>query len=118
MALLIPSMQLSAEGQGGTKVAANLTSASVVFFVSGMFQGQGYSGAAAAAPTAAAAAVAKASAFILPGTSLGKFPVGLVITSIWALLFFAAVGFGTWERMQFRDQYRRLKQRAVAAGKD
>ena len=118
MALLIPSMQLSAEGNGGTKVAVNLTSASVIFFVSGIFQGQSYSGAAAAAPTAAAAAVAKAGPFSLPGTTVGVFPVGLIITSTWALLFFAAVGFGTWERMQFRDQYRQRKRLAVAARKD
>jgi hypothetical protein len=117
MALLIPSIQLSAEKAGSPKASANLTSASMIFFVSGVFEGQSASGAAAAVPTAAAAAALAAAAFTLPGTTLGIFPVGLVITSIWALLFFAVVGYGTWERIQFRDQFRQRKERAAAAGR-
>jgi hypothetical protein len=117
MALLIPSINLSAGKGGGTMASTNLTSASMVFFVSGIFEGQSASGAAAAEPTAAAIAAANAAAFTLPGTTLGIFPVGLIITSIWALLFLAAVGYGTWGRIQFRDQFRQRKERAAAAGK-
>jgi hypothetical protein len=117
MALLIPSITLSADKGGGTMASTNLTSASMVFFVSGIFEGQSASGAAAAEPTAAAIAATNAAAFTLPGTTLGIFPVGLIITSIWALLFLAIVGYGTWERIQFRDQFRQRKQRAAAAGK-
>jgi hypothetical protein len=117
MALLIPSIQLGADKSDGSKATTNLTSSSMVFFVSGVFEGQGASGATAAVPTAAAAAAAKAAAFTLPGTTLGIFPVGVIITSIWALLFLGAVGYGTWGRIQFRDQFRQRKERAVAAGK-
>lgn len=116
MALLIPIIQLGAEKDGGTAVTTNMTSASMIFFVSGIFQGQSDSGAAAALPTAAATAAAKAGAYSLPGRTLGIFPAGLIITSVWALLFSAAVGFGTWERLQFRDQFRQRKQRAAVAG--
>jgi hypothetical protein len=54
---------------------------------------------------------------IVPGTNLGIFPVGVIITSIWALLFLCVVGYGTWGRIQFRDQLRQRKERAAAAGK-
>jgi hypothetical protein len=117
MALVIPSIQLSADEGPDPKASANLTSSSMVFFVSGVFEGQSASGAAAAIPSAATDAAMKAAAFVLPGTTLGAFPVGLIITSIWALLFFAVVGYGTWGRVQFREQFRQRKGRAVAAGR-
>jgi hypothetical protein len=117
MALVIPSIQLSTDKGGGTTSTTNLTSSSMTFFVSGVFKGQSASGAAAAVPSAATAAAAKAAGFTLPGTTLGIFPTGLIITSIWALLFLVAVGYGTWGRIQFRDQFRQRKERAIAAGK-
>ena len=117
MAILIPSIQLGADKSGVSEPLTNLTSSSMIFFVSGVFQGQSTSGAAAAETTAVAAAVAKAVAFTLPGTTLGIFPVGLIITSVWASLFIGAVGYGTWERIQFREQFRQRKVRALAAGK-
>jgi len=116
MALLIPTIQLGAD-KDGAKVSTNLTSSSMVYFVSGIFQGKSDAGAAAAVPTAAAAAAVKAGAFVLPGTTLGIFPVGLIVTSVWALLFVAAVGYGTWGRIQFREQFRKRKGLALAAGK-
>jgi hypothetical protein len=116
MALLIPTIQLGAD-KDGVQVSTNLTSSSMIFFVSGIFQGQSDAGAAAAVPTAAAAAAVKAAGFVLPGTTLGIFPVGLIITSVWALLFVGAVGYGTWGRIQFREQFRKRKGLAVAAGK-
>lgn len=120
MSLLIPTIQLGTDegaANAGSTPPTKLTSSSMVYFVSGVFEGQSASGAAAAEPTAAAAAAEKAGAFELPGTTLGIFPVGLIITSIWALLFFSVVGYGTWERIQFRDQFRLRKEKAVAAGK-
>lgn len=44
--------------------------------------------------------------FDIPGLSLGVFPVGLIVTSIWMVLFVAVVGLGTLGRVQFRQQYR------------
>lgn len=117
MALLIPTIQLAADKGGGSKASTDLTSSSMIFFVSGIFQGQSTAGAAAAVPSAAAAAAEKASEFTLPGTTLGIFPVGLIITSVWTLVFLSVVGYGTWERMQFREQFRQRKVRAMAAGK-
>lgn len=115
MALLIPRIRLTAERGSAPDASTDLTSRSMVMFVSGVFEGQGATGVAAAAPGAAAAAATKASAFSLPGTTLGILPVGLIITSIWALLFFVAVGFGTWERIKFRKQFRLRKEQKTAA---
>lgn len=44
------------------------------------------------------------------------FPIGLVVTSVWALFFFLAVGFGTYGRIQYRDQYRRRVRAEQARG--
>ena len=118
MALVIPAITLAANPAGGSTVTTNLTSSSMAFFTAGVFEGQSMSGAAAALPDAATAAATKAAAFTLPGTTLGIFPIGLIITSIWALMFVGVVGYGTWGRIQFRDQFRqRKKGELVAAGK-
>jgi len=45
--------------------------------------------------------------FIVPGLSLGVFPVGLIVASTWVLIFASVVGYGTMQRIRFRDQYRR-----------
>jgi DNA-binding beta-propeller fold protein YncE len=60
------------------------------------------------------AIVSAATQFVLPGTTLGIFPVGLIITSAWTALFILAVGYGTFGRMRFRDHYRRRVARAQA----
>lgn len=52
-------------------------------------------------------------AFILPGVNILIFPIGLIITSIWTVLGFAAYGFGTYERYAYRDAYRRRKAREL-----
>lgn len=117
MSLVIPQIALTAQRADGGKPITNLTSSSMAFFQAGVFEGQGVSGAAAADPTAAAAAATKAAAFTLPGTTLGIFPVGLIITSIWALIFLGAVGYGTWGRIQFRDQFRERKGKEIAGGR-
>ncbi|KAF2137169.1 uncharacterized protein K452DRAFT_291832 [Aplosporella prunicola CBS 121167] len=44
------------------------------------------------------------------------FPTGLIITLIWTFLFIVAVGWGTFGRIRFRDQYRRRVQMDAAVG--
>ena len=51
--------------------------------------------------------------FVLPGTHLGIFPIGLIITGGWTALRIATLGVGTVGRMKFRDQYRAEKQRGI-----
>jgi len=45
--------------------------------------------------------------FTVPGLSLGVFPTGLIITSVWMLVFAVTVIYGTLGRIKHRDQYRR-----------
>lgn len=49
-------------------------------------------------------------AFVLPGTQILIFPVGLVITGTWALLGIGVYGYGTLERWRFREMYRARKK--------
>jgi hypothetical protein len=46
-------------------------------------------------------------AFVLPGTQILIFPIGLIITSVWLLLGVSAYGYGTIQRMSYADTYRR-----------
>lgn len=54
----------------------------------------------------AAAAAGLPTPFDVPGLSLGVFPVGLIVTGSWMFLFFSVVGYGTFGRIQYRQQYR------------
>ncbi len=55
--------------------------------------------------------------FAMPGTTLGIFPIGFIITGSWAVAFVGVVGYGTVGRLRFRDQYRRrIKRELVRAG--
>jgi hypothetical protein len=55
----------------------------------------------------AAAAQGLPTPYIVPGLSLGVFPTGLIVTSIWLAFFIGIVGLGTLGRMQFREQDRK-----------
>ncbi|KAI9762035.1 MAG: hypothetical protein M4579_000671 [Chaenotheca gracillima] len=56
--------------------------------------------------------------FVMPGVTLGIFPIGLIVTGAWAVLGIAVVGWGTFGRYQFREHYRmRMKRANVIAVK-
>ena len=116
--LVIPTVQLSAKSpMTGATMMANLTSADTTYFVNGNFAETPGTGPGAAAPTAIAAAIQTASAFVVPGVTLGIFPIGLIVTSAWSLIFIAAIGYGTYGRIRFRENYRRRKAAAMAGGR-
>lgn len=50
-------------------------------------------------------------AFVLPGTQIMVFPVGLVITGTWLLIGLSVYGFGTFERMQYAEMYKTRQAR-------
>lgn len=87
-------------------------------FVNGFFaqSGNGPTNADPQVAASASAAAQSAAPFVVPGMSLAFFPIGLVVTSVWALFFFLAVGLGTYGRIQFRDQYRRRVRMEEARG--
>jgi len=117
--ILIPRIVLAATSpQTNQPITAQLSSEGASF-INGVFAAQSSNPNSTSGPEAqasASAAAAEAAPFVLPGTSLAFFPVGLVITSVWTVLLFTAVGLGTIGRIQFRDQYRRRVQREQTMG--
>lgn len=114
--LLTPQIDLFALLPSGANITTTVSSQNASF-VNGVFANEGT--ATTKDPKAAASATvlaAQATPFVLPGTSLAFFPVGLVITCVWTAGLFLAVGAGTVGRMQYREQYRRRVKRGVAAG--
>lgn len=91
---LVPTVTLAAKTSAGE--ALNLTlSNTEASFVNGFFTEAQVKAASIPPP------------FVLPGTTLGIFPIGLIVTGSWALIFLLAVGFGTIGRIRFRSAYRR-----------
>lgn len=114
MALVIPSISLYAQSaQTNAMVSTNMTSASIAFFATGVFAGQGASAAAAALPSAVALVAQKAAAFTMPGKTFGIFPVGGIVTAAWIVLFVTAFGLGTIGRIVSRKEYRQHKSTAA-----
>lgn len=109
---LVPRIALSGSDKNG-KVITTVLSSNEASFVNGVFAESVKTSTSAGIPASSAAA--NAGTFVLPGKSLGIFPVGLIITSAWTLLFFITVGFGTVERIRFREAYRRRVKYRVAA---
>jgi len=107
-AILIPMVTLSAKTASGAIVNTTLSSTEAVF-VTGVFSDQPKT-------IATAASIVASIPFILPGTQILIFPIGAIITGIWALLGIATVGYGTYGRMVFREQYRRRVLRAEKGG--
>lgn len=44
--------------------------------------------------------------FVLPGTRIEIVPAGLYLVSAYTAVALAIVGWGTWERAKYRNQYR------------
>jgi hypothetical protein len=90
-----------------------MTSASIAFFTTGVFAGQGASAAAAAMPSAVALAAQKAAAFTMPGMTFGIFPIGGIVTAAWIVLFVTTFALGTIGRIASRKEYRQRKSTAA-----
>ncbi|OCK81374.1 hypothetical protein K432DRAFT_18341 [Lepidopterella palustris CBS 459.81] len=114
--LLIPSIILTAMSPGTNQMVSTTLSSTEASFVNGVFSDATTATNTTAAKASASAAAAKATPFVLPGTKLAFFPIGLVVTCIWTGGLFLAVGLGTVGRLQFREQYRRRMKREMAAG--
>ncbi|KAL8947511.1 MAG: hypothetical protein Q9222_006216 [Ikaeria aurantiellina] len=113
--LLVPNIALSGTDKSGKVITTELSS-SEASLVNGIFAKQATTTTSAGA--SASSAAAQAAVFVLPGRSLGIFPTGLIITGSWTLLFIATVGYGTIERIRFREAYRRrVKYRLALSAK-
>jgi len=111
--LLIPQVTISAQNPALGRNVSTLLSPTEASFVIGLFMTSIGSLTDPAflldkpAQKIEAAAQGLPTPYIVPGLSLGVFPTGLIVTSIWLLFFTLIVGLGTLGRMQFREQYRR-----------
>ncbi|KAH6629535.1 hypothetical protein C7974DRAFT_434064 [Boeremia exigua] len=109
--LLVPQIDLAARNPATNEDVTTTLSNKEARFVNGVFAQKAADNAPSNAdPTAAAAATSAvflAAPFVVPGTALAFFPIGLVVTGIWTVFFILSVGLGTFGRIQFRDQYRR-----------
>lgn len=96
----------------GQTVNTSLSSSEATF-VNGVFAKAATTTKAPAQSPLQTLVVASDAPFVVPGLNILIFPIGAIITGVWAILFVAAVGWGTVGRMQFRDQYRRRSARAT-----
>lgn len=99
LSLLTPAITLSGTGQDGTSINTRLSTQDASF-VNGVFSRAGLQGSQSTSGT-------DVNKFVMRGTKLVGFPIGLVISSIWAALYLMAMGHGTISRYQARESYRR-----------
>ncbi|KAG9258823.1 uncharacterized protein F5Z01DRAFT_4846 [Emericellopsis atlantica] len=120
-ALLMPSLSLTAPSAQSSDNLTTLLSPNEASFITGVFSTltpqSSFSIAQAAVSSSLALLDEGEIAFILPGTQILIFPIGLIITGTWALLGVGVYAFGTVERWRFREGYRdRVKGGVGAAG--
>ncbi|KAI0467721.1 hypothetical protein F4859DRAFT_231656 [Xylaria cf. heliscus] len=113
--LIMPIFTLSATDATGQTVTTNVSSNEAAF-VNGIFSKEVVSSpfntASLAVQNITAELKAGNVAFVLPGVNLLIFPVGLVVTSFWMAVGFGIYAFGTYERYNYRESYRRRKAMA------
>jgi hypothetical protein len=112
--VLIPTVTLTGQEPTGQMVNTSLSSDEATF-VSGVFATQATGTKAQVAPPIQTLVVASGAPFVVPGLNILIFPIGGIVTGVWALLFIATIAYGTIGRMQFREQYRRRAARANKA---
>lgn len=118
-ALVMPILTLSATNSQGRQVSTNVSSNEAAF-VAGVFSQEIVMSAFRLAELAVEDEIARmkngTSAFVLPGVQIMVFPIGLIITSIWMVIGIGAYGMGTYNRYNFRENYRRRVQRVEKSG--
>jgi hypothetical protein len=111
----MPVVSLNGVNSAGTTVSTNVSSNEAAF-VNGVFSQEVIMSDLALAQLAVNDVVAGLKngtvAFILPGTNILIFPVGLVVTGLWAVVGISIYAFGTFQRVSYRESYRRRKARA------
>ena len=112
--LLIPQIELTAKSPKTNQQVSATLSSQDASFVNGVFAKQATTTNDPAAAASASAQVQLVAPFVIPGTQLAFFPIGLVVTCIWTGLFFLTVGGGTVGRIQYREQYRRRVKNDMA----
>jgi len=110
--LVVPQVTLTGIDSNGLQVNASLNTGEASF-VSGVFAQEATVTKANVQTPIQTLVVASDAPFVLPGQNILIFPIGAIITGAWAVLLIGTIGYGTFGRMQFRDQYRRRSARAT-----
>jgi hypothetical protein len=113
--VLVPVVTLTGTTPGGSTVNTSLSSNEATF-VSGVFAQEVAPTKSQVSPPIQTLVVASASPFVLPGQKILIIPIGLIITSVWTVLFIGTVAYGTVGRIRFRESYR--KRAAIASKGD
>ncbi|KAI1936834.1 hypothetical protein LOZ66_004341 [Ophidiomyces ophidiicola] len=106
--ILLPNITITTRSASNDSVSTALSS-DTLSYVTGFLMNQDQSPNNITFPDAAAqlpAIMAAATKFVIPGVSLGIFPIGAIVTCIWSGLLILTVGLGTLQRMQFREHFR------------
>ncbi|KAM5354294.1 hypothetical protein ACJ41O_000944 [Fusarium nematophilum] len=117
--IIMPILTLTARNSTGALIRTNV-SINEAAFLTGVFSRDvvmsDFAMAQAAVDDQMAGLKNGTVAFVLPGVQLMVFPIGLIITSVWLVIFVAAVGFGTYERFNYAEMYKRRQAVAVPRG--
>ncbi|KAI6251084.1 hypothetical protein HI914_00908 [Erysiphe necator] len=109
--ILTPNVTLSAVDSTGATVTTSLNSDETKF-VNGVFAKQEkLPTKALLAPPIQTLVVAPDAPFVVPGLNILIFPIGLIITGLWTILMISTIGYGTFGRIQWREQFREAKLR-------
>lgn len=110
----MPVLTLSGVNSQGRTVSTNVSSNEAAF-VTGVFSQEIVMSPFRLAELAVEDELARlrngTTAFVLPGVQIMIFPIGLIITSLWTVIGVSAYAFGTYNRYNFREAYRRRVQR-------
>jgi hypothetical protein len=114
----MPVLTLSATNGQGRQVSTNVSSNEAAF-VTGVFSQEIVMSAFRLAELAVEDEIARmrngTTAFVLPGVQIMIFPIGLIITSLWMVIGIGAYAMGTYNRYNFRENYKRRIQRVEKA---
>jgi hypothetical protein len=108
-ALVIPVVTLSAVNSAGQQVSTNV-SPNEAIFVTGVFSNitilSGFNKAQLAVNAVVADLKNGTVAFVLPGTGILIFPIGLAVTGTWFAIGLVAYGIGTYDRIQYAQSFK------------
>ncbi|KAF4628278.1 hypothetical protein G7Y89_g9877 [Cudoniella acicularis] len=110
--VLVPAVTLSAVNATGQTINTTLSSSEATF-VNGVFSAQVTPTKSQVIAPIQTLVVQNGTLFVVPGLNILIFPIGGIITGIWTILFIATIAYGTFGRMQFREQFRARSARAA-----
>lgn len=111
---LVPTITLTAFNPLSQQNVSTSLSSVEASFINGVFSEVATETIDEAVTQSASAAAQTATPVVVPGQTLVGFPIGILVTGLWTVMFVSTIGFGAYRKVQFRDQFRRRKNRENA----